>query len=80
MSYIAEWVLAIVGSAIIGGVGLMILDRFSQEAPATADAMDYGAGGINAILKWLPTIGLVAAGGIILYIVMRSFGAGAERE
>ena len=76
------WVLTLVITAIVGGVGLLVLQNFQSNITDTNSAaytgIGYGITGVSNLLSWLPTIAIVVAGAVILYIVMRAFGGAAE--
>ncbi len=74
------WVLTLVVTAIVGGVGLLVLQNFQKNISDTNSAayqgVGYGITGVSDLLQWLPTVAIVVAGAVILYIVTRSFGTG----
>lgn len=84
MQNMTQWVLALVITAIVGGVGLLVLQNFQANiadvnAPAYT-GIGYGVTGVSNLLSWLPTIAIVVAGAVILYIVMRAFGGAVRGE
>lgn len=73
------FVLNLVLIGMVLGVGVLVLDKFMASSGLTSNAVTSINGTINAITPmattWLPLIVTVAALGIILYMVIRSFGS-----
>ena len=77
-------VVAFVLIAIVGSVGALILQGFSQSSSVTANsiaynATQYGLKGINTFMSYLPLIALVIVAAILIGIVLVAFAFGGNR-
>ena len=75
-------VLSLVLVGILLGAGLMILGEFqgamdtgSTEANATGDAIDAVS---DIATTWLPLLVVVIVAGLVIYVLLRSFGGKAR--
>ena len=77
-----QLVLLLVLVGMILGVGILVLDKFSQTSgitPAAATAINNTRDAITPIASsWLPLIVTVAVLAIILTLVIRSFSMGGS--
>jgi len=75
-------ILALVLVGILLGAGLMILSKF--QGTMTTDTVEYNATGeaVSALsdiaTDWLPIIVVVAVAGLVIYILLKSFGGKAR--
>lgn len=74
-----QFVLVIVLVGMVIGVGVLVLDKFAATSGVTATAAEALNDSRNAIATiasdWLPIIVIVGALAVILFLVIRSFGA-----
>lgn len=74
-----QFVLVIVLVGMVIGVGVLVLDKFAATTGVTATAetaLNDSRDAIATIASdWLPIIVIVGALAVILFLVIRSFGA-----
>jgi len=83
VSGLYNFVLLIVLVGILGGVGVLVLDKFSASSGVTESAQASINGTRDAVgeigTTWMSLIVTVGVLAVILVLVLRSFGAGQGR-